>query len=441
MGCNHDRANASFPGAYPYSYGFDHVAAGLSSPQFATVMSYEYPEIPYFSTPLVTYSGVPIGITGGVSGNDNPSTSADNARSINNTRVTVANFRAGVAADTTPPADGTISAPPGNGQVPLSWSGFSDSGSGLKSTNTYRVVRTTGSYPGAQCMTGTQVYLGTGTSTTDTGLTNGQTYYYRACAYDNAGNISTGATASATLQVHVTIATSPSGRQVAVGGSTVTAPQAYTWSPGSSHTLNVSSPQSGGTGTQYVFSAWSDGGAQSHSINPSADLTYTATFATQYQLTTAVSPAASGSVSPNCLGTCWYNSGTSPVITATPNSGYIFSSWSGNCSGTGLSINLTMNAPKSCTANFASCASQPAKNAANPYPSIYAAYNSANTVNGDTIKILALVLDETLEFNRPLSIVLKGGFDCSFNSNPSTSMVQAVSVGKGSVIMDNLIIR
>jgi hypothetical protein len=192
-------------------------------------------------------------------------------------------LKAFTAEDTMPPIDGTISATPGNGQVSLSWSGFSDSSSGLKSSDTYKIVRSTGGSPSAQCTSGTQVYLGNGTSTTDTGLTNGVTYYYRACAYDNAGNISSGAAASATLPVRITVTTSPAGRQFTVDGNGYAVPQTFTWTPGSSHTLGVSSPlQSGGAGTQYVFAAWSDGGTQNHIITPTFDLTYTASFTTQY---------------------------------------------------------------------------------------------------------------------------------------------------------------
>lgn len=443
MGCAHDRAHASGQGAYPYSYGYDHVAAGISSPQFATVMSYVSPEITYFSTPSPPVPWlVPIGVSGGLSGNDNPSTSADNARTINNTRVTVANFRVGVAADTPPPADGTLVATPGNGQVSLSWSGFSDSGSGLRSTNAYRIVRSTGSYPSSQCMTGTQVYFGSGTSTADTGLTNGQTYYYRACAYDNAGNISTGATAVTTLSVNVTVASSPPGRQITVGGSPVTAPQTYVWFPGSSHTVNIASPQSGAAGTQYVFSAWSDGGAQSHSVNPVADSTYTASFATQYQLATSA-PAASGSVSPNCSGTCWYGSGTTLGMTAVPANGYIFSSWSGDCAGTNLATTLPMNGPKTCTASFTACASPPAMIGATPYASIIDAYAAAakNNIQNNIIKILGEQIAETLALDLNISVTLKGGYDCVYGSNPPSSsiLMGAMTISRGSVIVTSVI--
>lgn len=98
--------------------------------------------------------------------------------------------------DTVSPIDGTLTATPEDGQVTLNWDGFSDNaGSGL---NTYKVVRSKDGYPPEKCISGTQIYLGSATSTTDTGLSNGTPYYYRVCAYDNAGNVSNGATASAT---------------------------------------------------------------------------------------------------------------------------------------------------------------------------------------------------------------------------------------------------
>lgn len=87
---------------------------------------------------------------------------------------------------------------PGNTQVTLNWSGFTDTVSGKGG---YKVVYSTGSFP-YSCSSGTPVpgYDGTSASYTHTGLTNGKTYYYRICAIDKAGNISTGATASAKPQ-------------------------------------------------------------------------------------------------------------------------------------------------------------------------------------------------------------------------------------------------
>ena len=77
----------------------------------------------------------------------------------------------------------------------------------------------------------------------------------------------------------------PAGRSFTVDGTAYTTAQTFTWTPGSSHTIATSSPQSGGTGVQYVWSSWSDGGAISHTITPTTNATYTADFTTQYYLT------------------------------------------------------------------------------------------------------------------------------------------------------------
>jgi hypothetical protein len=49
----------------------------------------------------------------------------------------------------------------------------------------------------ADTVLGTALYIGTETTFAHTGLVNGTLYTYRVCAVDNAGNTSTGATASA----------------------------------------------------------------------------------------------------------------------------------------------------------------------------------------------------------------------------------------------------
>jgi uncharacterized repeat protein (TIGR02543 family) len=68
---------------------------------------------------------------------------------------------------------------------------------------------------------------------------------------------------------------------------------------------------------------------------------------TTYTLSTSVS--GSGSVSPSS-GT--YNEGTTVSITATPSSGYSFSYWSGDASGTSNPVTITMNSNKTVTAVF-----------------------------------------------------------------------------------------
>ena len=202
---------------------------------------------------------------------------------------------------------------------------------------------------------GTPIDAGNVTTYTLAGLTLGQTYFIAVTAYDTSTNesgYSNEVSGSATDGTQTfTVTSNPSGREVVVDGTTYTAPQTFSWAVGSSHTISVSSPQSGTTGTRYAFSSWSDGGTQSHTITaPSASTTYTANFTTQYSLTTAASPSGGGTFTPS--GTNWYNSGQSVSVSATASSGYNFTGWSGDLSGSTNPTSLTMNGPKSVTATF-----------------------------------------------------------------------------------------
>ena len=80
----------------------------------------------------------------------------------------------------------------------------------------------------------------------------------------------------APTNLQVTVKTNPAGRSFTVDGTTYTATQTFSWVSGSSHTIATTSPQSGGTGVQYVWTKWSDNGAISHSVAPTANNTYTA---------------------------------------------------------------------------------------------------------------------------------------------------------------------
>jgi len=142
------------------------------------------------------------------------------------------------------------------------------------------------------------------------------------------------------LASSVAVATNPVGLTIQVDGITTTAPQSFTWTTGSSHILAIVSPQQGGTSTRYVFSSWSDGGAQTHTVIASAsDITYTVSFTTQYLLTVTASPPGSGTFSfypPSPDG--YYNAVTSPppyLVSIFPNAapGYLWHTWSGDVGG------------------------------------------------------------------------------------------------------------
>ena len=149
------------------------------------------------------------------------------------------------------------------------------------------------------------------------------------------------------------------GLQFSLDGTVYTAPQTLNLAPGP-HTLAVATTQAGSPGTEYVFISWSDGGAASHTITVSGTAaTYTASFKTQYQLALSASPAAGGTFTPASGG--FYDSGSVVPVTATANSGYSFTSWTGPVASAGsASTTVTMVAPETVSANFTAVTGHPA---------------------------------------------------------------------------------
>jgi len=150
--------------------------------------------------------------------------------------------------------------------------------------------------------------------------------------------------------VNQTIASNPVGRTITVDSATCTTPCTYSWMPGTVHTVVAAGPQAGAIGVQYVYVNWSDGGTATQNITAGfTPATYTANFTTQYYLTTVGSPSAGGTVTP---ASAWYNSGTVLTVTAVPASGYLFTNFSGDLSGTGSLQTLTMSVPRSVNGYF-----------------------------------------------------------------------------------------
>ena len=79
--------------------------------------------------------------------------------------------------------------------------------------------------------------------------------------------------------VALSFATSPSGLQIAIGGTAFTAPFTKTFIQGSRNSVSAESPQDM-NGVRYQFQGWSDGGPAAREIVAgSAPVSYTATFA------------------------------------------------------------------------------------------------------------------------------------------------------------------
>ena len=111
----------------------------------------------------------------------------------------------------------------------------------------------------------------------------------------------------------------------------------------------------------YTFSSWgglasgdtSSGNTARIYMNNNRSITANFTQTpTQYTLATSISPANAGTVSPSSGN---YDPNTNVNLTATANSGYTFSSWSGLASGdtsSGNTARIYMNNNRSITANF-----------------------------------------------------------------------------------------
>jgi uncharacterized repeat protein (TIGR02543 family) len=156
-------------------------------------------------------------------------------------------------------------------------------------------------------------------------------------------------------QIAVTVQSNPEGLGITVDGVSYSAPRVFSWTPGTTHTIATSSPQSGSAGVRYLFDNWSDAGALNHNVTPLTGTTYTATFLTQYNLmltADAGGSAAADPVSPDG----YYNSGAAVQISATADAGHTFAGWrgagTGSYTGDDNPASITMNGPVFDTAGF-----------------------------------------------------------------------------------------
>jgi uncharacterized repeat protein (TIGR02543 family) len=111
--------------------------------------------------------------------------------------------------------------------------------------------------------------------------------------------------------------------------------------------------------TGWAFSHWS--GSTSGSANPKditmdGDKSIAAHFVPCYTLTVNVTPNGTGNVyadpTPSCDNYTKYPQGTVVKLTADPGSGYVFSGWSGDASGSTNPLDVTVDRDKSVTASF-----------------------------------------------------------------------------------------
>lgn len=123
----------------------------------------------------------------------------------------------------------------------------------------------------------------TGTFTIPTDMETSPNVLFRIflTVTDSKGAIKTVSTDIVPIVSTVNLVTNPPGLKLKLDGSQVTAPYSFNGAKGINRAIEAASPQTL-NGSTYVFSSWSDNGAQAHTIStPNNGFTYTATFIQQ----------------------------------------------------------------------------------------------------------------------------------------------------------------
>ena len=147
---------------------------------------------------------------------------------------------------------------------------------------------------------------------------------------------------------NVTVTSNPPGLQVIVDGTMITTPQVFSWALNSTHTVDVSTNAQTLAGTTYIYGRWNDNTAASHTITvtPGNNMTsqpstspavtvYTANFIELVGFDPSVFPSNSGTMTevPSAMTVSgasglFYTVRQQVTLTATPNAGYSFYSFS-----------------------------------------------------------------------------------------------------------------
>lgn len=147
------------------------------------------------------------------------------------------------------------------------------------------------------------------------------------------------------VEYSVNVTVSPPGT-----GTVTKSPDKATYSHGEQVTLTATVIAPG-----FNFAGWSGSGVSGteseKTVTVTQNMNITATFAQSFTVTTGVNPAGGGTVNLNPPGPS-YTPGTEVTVTAVANSGYTFTGWGGDLSGSNPSETITVNGNMNVVANF-----------------------------------------------------------------------------------------
>jgi uncharacterized delta-60 repeat protein len=140
-------------------------------------------------------------------------------------------------------------------------------------------------------------------------------------------------------------------------------------------------------------------------------------------------------------------------VTVSPNSGslvrsgYVFAGWNTAADGSGIFYlgdgtgYFTMPVPDVALYAQWTVTSVRIKETLTGYGDIQTAYDASTTLNGQTIQAQAANYAEVLTFARNIAVVLEGGYDNGFTSNPGFTTVSGLTISRGKVTIENVKIK
>lgn len=158
----------------------------------------------------------------------------------------------------------------------------------------------------------------------------------------------------ALYQIGTSLANPPLAVQV--DGVTHLAPQNFSaqdgWTPGSSHALAASTPQSPETpNVRYIFSGWTTGNPVISSL-PATPVNWVADFTPHYRGSSQLAPACAATPATPPVADGFYADGLTVPFAVTAANGWLFTGWSGDLTGTANPSTLLIRDQFVVTAGF-----------------------------------------------------------------------------------------
>jgi hypothetical protein len=191
----------------------------------------------------------------------------------------------------------------------------------------------------------------------------------------------------------ITVNPEASNLGVLVDGGFWYAPKNFTpqfdsgWNAGTTHSVSIDSPQLPySVNSRYAFSSWSDAGAQTHNIvAPSANMVFSANVTPEFAPVDLVNQGCAGSiaVSPGSpTGDGFYPLGSLLSFSETVNSGWTFTGWQFDLSGTQNPDNLTVSDEELVAADYNTQATPLSISSLSPAAAVTGGSSFPLTING-----------------------------------------------------------